>query len=58
MTAPTEIHPRAIILLEQLPGESLIKAVKFLESLSHESRWCSESTLTSFTHMMVNWYSA
>jgi hypothetical protein len=36
MTAPTEIRQRAITLLEQLPGESLVKAVAFLESLSHE----------------------
>lgn len=37
MTAPTEIRQKAITLLEQLPGESLVKAVEFLESLSHES---------------------
>ena len=37
MTAPTEIRQRAIALLEQLPGESLARAVKFLEALSHEA---------------------
>ncbi|MBS9383997.1 MAG: hypothetical protein HEQ24_07060 [Dolichospermum sp. BR01] len=42
MTAPTEIRQRAIALLEQLPGESLIKAVEFLESLSHQALHVSE----------------
>jgi hypothetical protein len=37
MVVPTEIHQRAIALLEQLPGESLVKAVEFLEVLSHEA---------------------
>jgi hypothetical protein len=44
MAAPTEIRKRAIpavscanALLEQLPGESLVKAVEFLEALSHEA---------------------
>ena len=37
MTAPTEIRQRAIAILDQLPGESLAKAIKFLESLSHEA---------------------
>jgi hypothetical protein len=36
MAVPTEIRQRAIALLENLPGASLVKAVKFLESLSHE----------------------
>jgi|694.fasta_scaffold06987_6 hypothetical protein len=43
MTAPTEIRQRAIALLEQLPGESLIKAVEFLESLSHQALQVSET---------------
>jgi hypothetical protein len=37
MAAPTEIRQRAIALLEQLPGESLVRAVEFLETLSHEA---------------------
>ncbi|MBE9038018.1 hypothetical protein [aff. Roholtiella sp. LEGE 12411] len=37
MTAQKEIRTRAIALLEQLPEESLVKAVEFLESLSHEA---------------------
>jgi hypothetical protein len=37
MTVPTEIRQRAIALLEQLPGESLVRAVEFLETLSHEA---------------------
>jgi hypothetical protein len=36
MAVPTEIRQRAIALLENLPGASLVRAVKFLESLSHE----------------------
>lgn len=32
MAVPTEIRQRVIALLEQLPGESLIKAVEFLEA--------------------------
>jgi hypothetical protein len=48
MTAPTEIRQRAIALLEQLPGESLVKAVEFLESLSHQALEVSE-TKTSET---------
>jgi len=43
MTAPTEIRQRAIALLEQLPGESLVKAVEFLESLSHQALQVSET---------------
>jgi hypothetical protein len=42
MIAPTEIRQRAIALLEQLPGESLVKAVEFLESLSHQALHVSE----------------
>jgi hypothetical protein len=37
MTVPIEIRKRAIALVEQLPGESLVKAVEFLESLSDEA---------------------
>ncbi|MEH2166186.1 MAG: hypothetical protein V7K41_05840 [Nostoc sp.] len=37
MTRPEEIRSRGITLLEELSGESLLKAVKFLESLSQES---------------------
>jgi hypothetical protein len=44
MAAPTEIRQRAITLLEQLPGESLVKAVKFLEGLSHETLLASAIT--------------
>ena len=43
MTAPTEIRQRAIALLEQLPGESLARAVKFLEALSYEALQESET---------------
>ncbi|BAZ87916.1 hypothetical protein [Dolichospermum compactum] len=46
MTATTEIRQRAITLLEQLPGESLIKAVEFLESLSHEFLQLSAASKT------------
>ena len=46
MTAPTEIRQRAMTLLEQLPGESLVKAVEFLESLSHEFLQLSETSKT------------
>ena len=41
MTAPTEIRQRAKELVDQLPGESLAKALEFLESL------CSEANQTS-----------
>lgn len=37
MAAATEIRQRAIALLEQLPRESLVRAVEFLEALSQES---------------------
>lgn len=43
MTAPTEIRERAIALLDQLPGESLARAVEFLEALSHEALQESEA---------------
>lgn len=43
MAVPTEIRKRAIALLEQLPGESLVKAVEFLETLSHEALQVSEA---------------
>jgi len=43
MTAPTEIRKRAIALVEQLPGESLTKALEFLEALSHEASKESET---------------
>lgn len=36
MAVAKEIRKRAIALLEQLPGESLARAVEFLEALSHE----------------------
>jgi hypothetical protein len=45
MAAPTEIRQRAIALLEQLPGESLVRAVEFLETLYHEA--LQESGTTS-----------
>ncbi|MEA5603997.1 hypothetical protein [Nostoc sp. UHCC 0252] len=37
MTAPEEVRQRGIKLLEQLSGETLVKAVKLLESVSQES---------------------
>lgn len=44
MAVPTETRKRAIptvsyanALLEELPGEFLVKAVEFLEALSHEA---------------------
>lgn len=43
MTAPTEIRLRAIALVEQLPGESLVKAVEFLESLCREANQVNET---------------
>ena len=46
MTVSREIRQRAITLLEQLPGESLIKAVEFLEILSHHSLQLSEVSKT------------
>ncbi|RCJ30473.1 hypothetical protein A6769_33350 [Nostoc punctiforme NIES-2108] len=45
MTVPIEIRKRAIALLEQLPGESLVKAVEFLESLSYEALQGSQTTM-------------
>ena len=42
MAVSTEIRQRALALLEQLPGESLVKAVEFLEALSHEAFQVSE----------------
>ena len=42
MAVPTEIRQRAISMLENLPGTSLIKAVEFLESLAREG--LAEST--------------
>jgi hypothetical protein len=44
MTAQKEIRTRAIALLSQLPGESLVKAVEFLESLFHETLQVSQTT--------------
>jgi hypothetical protein len=37
MAVATEFRQRAIELLENLPGESLIKAVEYLETLAHEA---------------------
>ena len=45
MAAPTEIRQRALALLEQLPRESLVRAVEFLEALSQESLQVSETPL-------------
>lgn len=42
MTAPTEIRQRAIILVEKLPGETLTRAVEFLEALCREALQGSE----------------
>ena len=44
MTAPTEIRQRAKELVDQLPGESLAKALEFLESLCCEANQTSEIT--------------
>lgn len=44
MTAPTEIRKRAIALVEQLPGESLVKAVEFLEALCREANQVRSAT--------------
>lgn len=44
MTAPTEIRKRAIALVEQLPGESLVKAVELLEALCRETNQVSKAT--------------
>ncbi len=45
MTAPTEIRNRAIALVEQLRGESLVKAVEFLEALCRETNQGRDATL-------------
>jgi hypothetical protein len=37
MTAPTLIRQKAIALLEQLPDDQLVQAVKFLEELSYQT---------------------
>ncbi len=52
MTAPTEIRQRAITLLEQLAGESLVKAVQFLESLSNESLQISSGKETNLLQII------
>ncbi|GAX46010.1 hypothetical protein NIES4075_70310 [Tolypothrix sp. NIES-4075] len=44
MAVPTEIRKRAIALLQELPGESLVKAVEFLEALSREALQVSEAS--------------
>ena len=41
---PTEMRQRAIALLEPLPRESFVRAVEFLEALSHEALQDSETT--------------
>ncbi|MBE9200515.1 hypothetical protein IQ233_15565 [Nodularia sp. LEGE 06071] len=46
MTEPTDIRQRAIALLQQLPRESLVKALEFLESLAYESLPLSETPET------------
>jgi hypothetical protein len=43
MVVSTETRQRAIALLEQLPGESLVQAVEFLESLSHAAKERSDA---------------
>ncbi|MBD2454273.1 hypothetical protein H6G80_09295 [Nostoc sp. FACHB-87] len=45
MTAPEEIRQRGITVLKELSGESLVKAVKLLESFSQESSRLSENKL-------------
>jgi hypothetical protein len=44
MAVATEFRQRAIELLENLPGESLVKAVEFLESLAHTALQASLAT--------------
>lgn len=44
MAVATEFRQRAIALLENLPGESLVKAVEFLESLAHTALQASAAT--------------
>jgi hypothetical protein len=44
MAVATEFRQRAIALLENLPGESLVKAVEFLESLAHTALQTSAAT--------------
>jgi hypothetical protein len=44
MAVATEFRQRAIELLENLPGESLVKAVEFLESLAHTALQASSAT--------------
>jgi hypothetical protein len=44
MAVATEFRQRAIELLENLPGESLVKAVEFLESLAHTALQASAAT--------------
>ena len=44
MAVATEFRQRAIELLENLPGESLVKAVEFLESLAHTALQASVAT--------------
>jgi hypothetical protein len=41
---PLSLVAKGIALLEQLPGESLARAVKFLEALSHEALQESKTT--------------
>ncbi len=45
MTVSREIRIRAIALVEQLPDESLTKALEFLEALSDEASKVSETAL-------------
>jgi hypothetical protein len=44
MAVATEFRQRAIELLENLPGESLIKAIEYLETLAHEAVQPSATT--------------
>ena len=44
MTVAVEFRQRAIALLENLPGESLIKAVEYLETLAHQAVQASATT--------------
>ena len=44
MTVATEFRQRAIELLENLPGESLVKAVEYLEALAHQAVQQSATT--------------
>ena len=53
MTTPTEIRKKAIALVEQLPGESLVKAVEFLEALCRETNQVKDATLVELNEVAL-----